>query len=45
MRPDGHKVEQDVEHVKGSGFGSVVRVAKEEDEARDEDVIHGLISS
>lgn len=45
VRPDRHKVEQDVEHVKGRGFGHVIGEAKNEDEARDEDVRHGLISS
>lgn len=44
MRPDGHKVEQNVEDVQGCGFGHVIGEAKNEDEARDEDVIHGLIS-
>jgi hypothetical protein len=44
VRPDRHKVEQDVEHVKGSGLGHVIGDAKEEDEARDEDVRHDLIS-
>ena len=45
MCPDGHRVEQDVEHVKGSGFGHVIGEAKEKDEARDEDVGHDLISN
>lgn len=44
MRPYGHNVEQDVEHVDGSGFGHVIGDAKEEDEAREEDMGHDLIS-
>ena len=45
MSPDGHDIEQNVEHVQGRGFGHVIGEAKKKDEARDEDVIHGLISS
>lgn len=45
MSPDGHDIEQNVEHVQGRGFGHVARESKEEDEARDEDVGHDLISN
>lgn len=43
--PDGHRVEQDVEHVKGSGFGHVAGDAKEEDGEGNEDVEHDLTSN
>lgn len=44
MSPDGHDIEQSVEHVQGRGFGHVARESKEEDEAREEDMGHDLIS-
>jgi len=44
MSPDGHDIEQNVEHVQGRGFGHVARESKEEDEAREEDMGHDLIS-
>ena len=45
MSPDGHDIEQNVEHVQGRGFGHVIGEAKKKDEARDEDVGHDLISN
>lgn len=44
MSPDGHDIEQNVEHVQGRGFGHVIGDAKKKDEAREEDMGHDLIS-
>lgn len=44
MSPDGHDIEQNVEHVQGRGFGHVIGESDQEDEAKDEDVGHDLIS-
>ena len=45
MSPDGHDIEQNVEHVQGRGLSHVIGESEQEDEAKDEDVGHDLTSN